>query len=147
MGEECEARRRADTILVQISAPNAEQACTIRAVQVPLEVSEDAETVEDGPEAGTPARHHRSAKRSCGRTKAAQLVASHSRRLGANRVIQHQKNLRPGRGVARLDLWWLASGGLLAVAFSDTRLTAIVGVVLGAVVGIIFVLIWAHQSL
>jgi uncharacterized protein involved in exopolysaccharide biosynthesis len=38
-------------------------------------------------------------------------------------------------------------GGLLAVAFSDTRLTAIVGVVLGAVVGIIFVLIWAHQSL
>ncbi len=38
-------------------------------------------------------------------------------------------------------------GGLLAVAFSDTRLIAIVGVVLGAAMGMIFVLIWAHQSL
>jgi hypothetical protein len=38
-------------------------------------------------------------------------------------------------------------GGLLAVALSDTRLVAIVGAVAGAVVGMILVLIWAHQSL
>ena len=37
-------------------------------------------------------------------------------------------------------------GGLLAVAFTDSRLVAIVGVVLGAVAGIVFVLIWANRS-
>jgi hypothetical protein len=38
-------------------------------------------------------------------------------------------------------------GGLLAVAFTDSRLAAIVGVVLGAVAGVIFILIWANRSL
>ena len=38
-------------------------------------------------------------------------------------------------------------GGLVGMALSDTRLAAIGSVVLGAVVGIVFVLIWAHQSL
>jgi hypothetical protein len=37
-------------------------------------------------------------------------------------------------------------GGLLAVAFIDSRLVAIVGVVLGAVAGIVFILIWANRS-
>jgi hypothetical protein len=46
----CEASRRTDTILVQLSAANAEQARTIRAVNLLQEVSEDAETVEDEPE-------------------------------------------------------------------------------------------------
>lgn len=52
------------------------------------------------------------------------------------------------RRVSALAVVLLGStfGGLLAVALSDTRLVAIVGVVLGAVVGIVFVLIWAHQS-
>ena len=38
-------------------------------------------------------------------------------------------------------------GGFLALALLGTRLTAIAGVVLGAVVGMAFVLIWAHRSL
>ncbi len=38
-------------------------------------------------------------------------------------------------------------GGLLAVAFTDSRLAAIVGVVLGAVAGMVFILIWANRSL
>ena len=38
-------------------------------------------------------------------------------------------------------------GGLLGMALSDTRLAVIGGVVLGAVVGMVFVLIWAYQSL
>lgn len=37
-------------------------------------------------------------------------------------------------------------GGLLAVAFTDSRLAAIVGVVLGAVAGMVFILIWANRS-
>jgi uncharacterized membrane protein (UPF0136 family) len=37
-------------------------------------------------------------------------------------------------------------GGLLAIALTDSRLAAIAGVVLGAVVGVVFVLIWANQS-
>ena len=37
-------------------------------------------------------------------------------------------------------------GGLLAVAFTDSRLAAIVGVVLGAVAGLVFILIWANRS-
>ena len=45
--EEREARRRADTILAQLSAANAEQARTIRAIEAPQEPSEAPETVEE----------------------------------------------------------------------------------------------------
>ncbi len=38
-------------------------------------------------------------------------------------------------------------GGLLAMALSDWRFATLVGVVLGAVVGLALVLIWANQSL
>jgi uncharacterized membrane protein YeaQ/YmgE (transglycosylase-associated protein family) len=38
-------------------------------------------------------------------------------------------------------------GGLLAMAFSDWRFATLVGAVLGAVVGLVFVLIWANQRL
>ena len=38
-------------------------------------------------------------------------------------------------------------GGLLAIAYTDSRLVTIAGVVLGAMVGMVFVLIWANQSL
>ena len=49
LDEEREARRRADTILVQLSAANAEQARTIRAIEAPssAESTEDVETVEE----------------------------------------------------------------------------------------------------
>ncbi len=49
--EEREARRRADTILAQLSAATAEQARTIRAIEAPAseEASEAAETVEEAP--------------------------------------------------------------------------------------------------
>jgi hypothetical protein len=61
LDEEREARRRADTILVQLSAANAEQARTIRALEAPSEPAEEApegaETVEEAPEgSGAPAR-------------------------------------------------------------------------------------------
>jgi hypothetical protein len=52
--EEREARRRADTILAQLSAANAEQARTIRAIEAPQESPEDAETVEEAPERAEP---------------------------------------------------------------------------------------------
>ena len=123
MEGECEARRRTDTILVQLSAANAEQARTIRAVNLLQEVSEDAETVEDEPEASEnldPQPQERRAK-GYGRTEAAELVAAHFRGIGANRVIQRQKNRRLGRGVARLDLWCLASGGSLGHAAGSYR--------------------------
>ena len=38
-------------------------------------------------------------------------------------------------------------GGLLAMELSDWRFATLVGVVLGAVVGLVLVLIWANQSL
>jgi hypothetical protein len=38
-------------------------------------------------------------------------------------------------------------GGLLAMALSDWRFATLVGVVLGAVVGVVLVLIWANQSM
>ncbi len=57
--EEREARRRADTILAQLSAANAEQARTIRAIEAPAseaaeEPTQDAETVEEEPEGAEP---------------------------------------------------------------------------------------------
>jgi len=56
LDEEREARRRADTILVQLSAANAEQARTIRAIEAPAseEAPEAAETVEEEPEQAPP---------------------------------------------------------------------------------------------
>ena len=38
-------------------------------------------------------------------------------------------------------------GGLLAIVYTDSRRVTIAGVVLGALVGMVFVLIWANQSL
>src|SRR5215203_7374238 len=52
--EEREARRRADTILAQLSAANAEQARTIRALEAPQETPEDAETVEEASDRAEP---------------------------------------------------------------------------------------------
>lgn len=52
--EEREARRRADTIIAQLSAATAEQARTIRAIEAPREPTEVAETVEEEPEAAEP---------------------------------------------------------------------------------------------
>lgn len=54
LDEEREARRRADTILVQLSAANAEQARTIRAIEAAQEATEEAEPVEEAPEAREP---------------------------------------------------------------------------------------------
>jgi hypothetical protein len=48
--EEREARRRAETILAQLSAANAEQARMIRAIEAPQEATDAAETVEEAPE-------------------------------------------------------------------------------------------------
>jgi hypothetical protein len=54
--EEREARRRADTILAQLSAAAAEQARTIRAIEGPSKAPGDAETVEEEPEQAAPPR-------------------------------------------------------------------------------------------
>jgi excisionase family DNA binding protein len=56
LDEEREARRRADTILVQLSAANAEQARTIRAIEAPAseEDTEGAGTAEEEPEEAAP---------------------------------------------------------------------------------------------
>jgi DNA-binding Lrp family transcriptional regulator len=56
LDEEREARRRADTILVQLPAANAEQARTIRAIEAPAsdEPAEAPETVEEAPEGAEP---------------------------------------------------------------------------------------------
>jgi hypothetical protein len=38
-------------------------------------------------------------------------------------------------------------GGLLTVAFFDSRVAPVVGLVVGAVVGLVMVVIWASRSL
>jgi hypothetical protein len=57
LAEEREARRRADTIIMSLSQATEEQARTIRELEAPQEVPEDAETVEQEPEGA----EHRSA--------------------------------------------------------------------------------------
>ena len=52
--EEREARRRADTIIAQLSSATAEQARTIRAIEAPQDTPGDAETVEEAPERTEP---------------------------------------------------------------------------------------------
>jgi hypothetical protein len=52
LDEERESRRRADTIIVQLSRANEEQALTIRELEAPAspEARESPQTVEEGPE-------------------------------------------------------------------------------------------------
>jgi hypothetical protein len=54
LAEEREARRRADTIIAQLARTTEEQARTIRELEAPQEVPEDAETVEREPEGAEP---------------------------------------------------------------------------------------------
>jgi excisionase family DNA binding protein len=54
LDEERDARRRADTILAQLSQANAEQARTIRAIEAPQEARESPQTVEEEPERAEP---------------------------------------------------------------------------------------------
>ena len=49
-----EEHRRHDTVLAQLSAANAEQARTIRALEAPQEAPEDAETVEEASDRAEP---------------------------------------------------------------------------------------------
>jgi hypothetical protein len=77
--EEREARRRADTILAQLSAANAEQARTIRALEAPPEASEDAETVEEASEGPEP--------RSAGGEAQEELGAERARREEAETTL------------------------------------------------------------
>jgi hypothetical protein len=62
-----EERRRHDTVLAQLSAANAEQARTIRAIEAPPEAPADSETVEEtveeAPERAEPRSGPREAKR------------------------------------------------------------------------------------
>ena len=50
LAEEREARRRADTIMAQLSQANAEQARTIRALEGPPETPQEPETAPEGTE-------------------------------------------------------------------------------------------------
>ena len=52
------------------------------------------------------------------------------------------------RRIVALAVVLLASifGGLLAVAFFDSRVASILGVVFGAVVGLVLVVIWASRD-
>jgi hypothetical protein len=56
LDEERESRRRADTIIVQLSRANEEQALTIRELEAPAspEARESPQTVEEGPERAEP---------------------------------------------------------------------------------------------
>jgi excisionase family DNA binding protein len=54
LDEERDARRRADTILAQLSQANAEQARTIRAIEAPQEATDATEAVEEAPDRADP---------------------------------------------------------------------------------------------
>jgi chromosome segregation ATPase len=54
LDEERDARRRADTILAQLSQANAEQARTIRAIEAPQEARESPETADEQQGRGEP---------------------------------------------------------------------------------------------
>jgi excisionase family DNA binding protein len=54
LDEERDARRRADTILAQLSQANAEQARTIRAIEAPSEAGESPQTADEQQGRGEP---------------------------------------------------------------------------------------------
>jgi uncharacterized protein with von Willebrand factor type A (vWA) domain len=82
--EEREARRRADTILAQLSAANAEQARTIRALEAPAETPPDErESPETAAEASDSAEH-----RSAPAEAQEELGAERARRETAETTLQ-----------------------------------------------------------
>jgi DNA repair exonuclease SbcCD ATPase subunit len=82
--EEREARRRADTILAQLSAANAEQARTIRALEAPAETPpEERESPETAAEASDSAEH-----RSATAEAQEELGAERARRETAETTLQ-----------------------------------------------------------
>jgi excisionase family DNA binding protein len=54
LSEEREARRRADTIIAQLSQANAALAARVPQIEAPQETSEDSQTVEEEPERAEP---------------------------------------------------------------------------------------------
>jgi chromosome segregation ATPase len=102
--EEREARRRADTILAQLSAANAEQARTIRAIEAPQEATEAAEMVEEeelGEDEGV--NEHDSREGEVGHDEEEPAIATLREKLVKDRESQSSSETpqRPQGGVLR----------------------------------------------
>jgi hypothetical protein len=87
LAEEREARRRADTIIVQLARANEEQARTIRELEAPQEASEAAETVEEAPDRAEPRSESRSKPRSATVEAKDELGAERARRETAESTL------------------------------------------------------------
>ena len=105
--EEREARRRADTILAQLSAANAEQARTIRALEAPQEASDAPETVEEAPEGAEPHSAAGEAREELGAERARREVAETTMREGMSEERRRREAAERERDGLREQLYAL----------------------------------------
>jgi hypothetical protein len=104
--EEREARRRADTILAQLSAANAEQARTIRAIEAPPEATEEApETVEETPERAGPHSAAGEARDELGAERARRETAESTLREGMAEERKRREAAERERDDLRRELY------------------------------------------
>jgi hypothetical protein len=103
--EEREARRRADTILAQLSAANAEQARTIRAIEAPQESPEDAETVEEAPERAEPHSAAEEAREELDTERARREMAEATMHEGMDEERRRREEAERERDDLRRDLY------------------------------------------
>jgi superfamily II RNA helicase len=103
--EEREARRRADTILAQLSAANAEQARTIRALEAPQEAPEDAETVEEASDGAEPRSPTAEAQDELGAERARREMAESTLREGMAEQRRRREEAERERDDLRRELY------------------------------------------
>jgi hypothetical protein len=103
--EEREARRRADTILAQLSAANAEQARTIRALEAPQEAPEDAETVEEASDGAEPRSPTAEAQDELGAEQARREIAESTLREGMAEQRRRREEAERERDDLRRELY------------------------------------------
>jgi hypothetical protein len=103
--EEREARRRADTILAQLSAANAEQARTIRALEAPQEAPEDAETVEEASDGAEPRSPTAEAQDELGAEQARREIAESTLREGMAEQRRQREEAERERDDLRRELY------------------------------------------
>ena len=103
--EEREARRRADTILAQLSAANAEQARTIRALEAPQETPEDAETVEEASDRAEPRPATAESRAELGDERARREMAEATLRDGMSEERRRREEAERERDELRRQLY------------------------------------------
>jgi hypothetical protein len=104
LAEEREARRRADTIIAQLTQANAALASRVPELEAPQELPEDAETVGEAPEGTEPQSATEEAREELGAERARREVAETTLHEGMAEERRRREEAERARDVLRRGL-------------------------------------------